>query len=115
MNRNRSILVVLILVLVAGCASLGVKPWMERTPQEKASYFMSIYNKQFTDTMNMAKNPNITEEQRKVVRVKKDLLTKLWLAIGTYDSIIIRGEIPSLLDEQKILDYINQLAAGGGA
>jgi len=115
MNRNRSILIVLILVLVAGCASLGVKPWMERTPQEKASYFMSMYNKQFTDTMNMATNPNITQEQRKVVRVKKDLLTKLWLAIGFYDSAVIRGEVPSILDEQKILDYINQLAAGGGA
>lgn len=114
MRNRKALWLFLIVVLVAGCATLGTKPWAERAPQEKASYFMSMYNKQFNDTLNMAKNPNITDAQRKVVRTKKDILTKLWLAIGTYDSIVIRGEIPSMLDEQTILNYINQLAAAGG-
>lgn len=112
--RSRKVLwLFLIVVLVAGCATLGTKPWAERAPQEKASYFMAMYNKQFNDTMNMAKNPNITDAQRKTVRTKKAILEKLWVAIGTYDSVVIRGEIPSALEEQRILDYINQLAAGG--
>lgn len=112
-NKKASISVVILLLLV-GCATIGIKPWADRSPQEKASYFMSIYNKEFNDTRLVATNPNITDTQRKVVRIKKEILTKLWLAIGAYDSIVIRGEIPSIMDEQKILDYINQLATAGG-
>jgi polysaccharide pyruvyl transferase WcaK-like protein len=90
------------------------KPWDERTPTEKSSYFMAIYNAQFRDTVAMASNPNITNDQRQIVRAKKQILSELWPAIQAYDTVVVHGGIPTQLSEQAILDYINRLATLGG-
>lgn len=113
-TMGRRCMSIVALVVLAGCASVGVKPWTERSPQEKSSYFMAIYNREFDDTMAMAKNPAITEAQKDVVRVKKNVLKKLWPAIKAYDEIVVQGKIPSVFDEQNILDMINRLATVGG-
>lgn len=113
MNRNRYIFAAVLILFVAGCATVGVKPWSDRSPQEKSSYFMAIYNKQFNDTVAMASNPNITEAQKQIVRKKKAILKELWPAITFYDSVVARGEIPAIMDEQAILDLINRLAMEG--
>lgn len=111
--RRRLVALGILVLFIAGCASFGVKPWTERSPQEKASYFMAIYNKQFNDTVRLAGTPNITEAQKVVVRKKKEILGKLYPAISFYDSIVARGEIPAIADEQAILDLINRLAMEG--
>lgn len=113
MKRAKYLLGFLVIALIAGCATVGVKPWNERSPQEKSSYFMAIYNKQFQDTLRMAETPNLTEAQKNIVRKKKEILGKLWPAIQYYDSIVVRGEVPSVLNEQAILDLINRLATEG--
>lgn len=112
MRRLRFVPLVLIVALM-GCATLGVKPWNDRSPKEKASYFISIYNKQYNDTIRMANNPEITTAGRAVVRRKKALLTKMYVAVGTYNDVVVKGEIPTFMDEQAILDLINQLALEG--
>ena len=116
MRKARWVVPLLLIVFVAGCATfnLGLKPWSERSPKEKASYFMSIYNAQYNDTLSMASSATLTDAQRKVVRAKKDVLMKLWPAIQAYDTIAVHGGIPTQLDEQVILDYINRLATMGG-
>jgi hypothetical protein len=113
-KAKRVVLLCLLAAVLIGCATVGVKPWAERSPMEKSSYFMSIYNRQYADAMAMASNSNLTEAQKVVVRKKKDVLEKAWPAIRAYDDIAVRGEIPSALSEQAILDYINQLATLGG-
>ena len=103
----------ILITALVGCATLGVKPWNDRSPKEKASYFISIYNKQYNDTLRMANSPDITPSGREVVRRKKSLLTKMYVAVGTYNDIVVKGEIPTFFDEQAILDLINQLALEG--
>lgn len=113
--RSRKFVPILLVLAIAlaGCATFGVKPWTERSPQEKSSYFMAIYNKQFNDTVRLAATPNITEAQKATIRKKKEILGKLYPAISFYDSIVARGEIPAIADEQAILDLINRLAMEG--
>ena len=113
MRKYRIVALVLVAAFVVGCASIGVKPWGDRSPQEKASYFMAIYNKQFNDTVRLAQTPNITEAQKAVIRKKKEILGKLYPAISFYDSVVARGEVPAIVDEQAILDLINRLAMEG--
>lgn len=93
---------------------MGGVAWNERSPQDKSSYFMAMYNRQFNDTMSLASTPGITEGQKEIVRQKKAILEKLHPAIKAYDEIVARGEIPSALDEENIFNLINRLAAVGG-
>lgn len=114
MSRRRSVALLLVLaVLVAGCATMGitVKPWGDMTPKEKASQFVQTYNRQYEDTIFMATNPNITEAQKSVVRVKKAVLVKVWPMIKLYNATVVGGGVPSAADEQAILQLINQLAS----
>lgn len=109
MNKRKYLVVLLILVFGLGCATLGVKPWGERTPKEKALVFLQAFNAQFADTMAMAKNPSLTETQKEIVRVKKIALKEIKPLIEAYDAIVVAGGVPSMELEQKILDYINRL------
>ena len=107
--RKRFAALGILILFLSGCAAMGVKPWTDRSPQEKASYFMSIYNKVYADTARVAQTPGITEAQKVTVRKKVEILKKLHPAILAYDSIVARGEIPAIADEQAILDLINRL------
>lgn len=114
MKRMAAVFSCLAIFCVLGCATFGVKPWAERSPQERASYFQAIYNREYSDTMLMAANPTITSAQRDVVRAKREILIKLWPAIKAYDDIVVRGEIPTILDEDTIMNLLNRLATIGG-
>ena len=78
--RTMKVVMLMVLVLfIAGCATFGGgKTYKDMTPKEKSTYFMGIYNKQYADTLAMANTPNLTEDQKKVVRTKKEILTKAW-------------------------------------
>jgi PBP1b-binding outer membrane lipoprotein LpoB len=121
-NRKSNIAVLLILAFfIAGCqsgctqASNVVKTFKDMTPKEKSTYFMGIYNRQFNDTMVLANTPNLSEEQKKVVRTKKDILTRMYPAISTYDQVAVAGGTPSAEIEAGIQILIEQLmlATGG--
>jgi hypothetical protein len=115
MNQLKRVIPLVVLVcLLGGCSLFASKPWSERTPQEKSSYFMALYNAQYKDTMAMATNPNITEAQKKIVRAKREIFMKLWPCIMVYDEIVVQGEIPAAKYELEIFGLINRLAAAGG-
>ena len=99
----------LLVMFLAGCATLGVKPWAERTPKEKALVILEAYNAEFQNTLSMALNPNLTESQKQVVRQKKAILMQLYPLIQLYVGVIEAGGIPSASDEQAILNLIDQL------
>jgi len=108
MKRKLAIAFVLMAFLL-GCATVGIKPWVERTPQEKSLAFLQFYNTQYADTLEMALNPQSTPAQKSTAMEKKALLKKVYPLIEAYDSLVVLGQIPSQLDEQEILGYINQL------
>jgi hypothetical protein len=122
MNRKRSILLVLLLVLVAGCATVGTAPTApaktaSQIAKEKSIYFMSAYKAQFEDAAAMgamAQQGKLSLEQLRVYRVKRELLIKLKPMIAAFDAILAGGGIPAPGREQEINNVINQLVATAG-
>lgn len=90
-----------------GCAT-GAKPYNELTPKEKLAYMYQVYNAQHEDYMAMAANPNLTEEQKVILRKKKPILVSLQSLIPAYDQQVRLGA-PSAESEQQIYNLLNQL------
>ena len=99
----------LMLVFLSSCTALGMKSWAERSPKEKALAILDAYNAEFQNTLNMALKPNLTDAQKQVVRQKKAVLTQLYPLIQLYLGTVEAGGIPSVKDEQAILNLIDQL------
>lgn len=107
---KRKVAVIFILMaFLAGCATLGLKPWADRTPKEKSLAFMQFFVSQYKDTFNMATDPKSTPAQKELAMAKKAILKKLYPAIQAYDSIVVLGKIPTIDLENTILGYINKL------
>jgi hypothetical protein len=101
--------------LLASCTLFTPAPvtTVQKTPLEKAKdmglYFNQTYNAQSRDTMEMATLPNPTQAQEEMVITKKAILPQVWPLIKSYDAIVKNGGIPTIDDEQKISNLINQL------
>lgn len=93
--------------LFQGCAT-GAKPYNELTPKEKLAYMYQVYNAQHEDYMIMAANPNLTEEQKIILRKKKPILVTLQSLIPAYDQQVRLGA-PSAQSEQQIYNLLTQL------
>jgi len=108
---NIGIILVALAVLAGGCfGALGAKPWGERTAIEKSVFFMDFYKGQYNDTMTLAKQPELTESQKKIVNQKKQLLFTFKLLARSYDDYAKGGlTVPADL-EQKLLELVNKLA-----
>lgn len=121
--RNRKpifVLLFLVVALVAGCATAPTTAPAKSASQiakEKSLYFMEIYKAQFADAAAMgamAQKGELSLEQVKVYRVKRDLLIKLKPLIEAYDAILAGGGIPAPGREQEINNVINQLVSKAG-
>lgn len=99
----------ILIFFFTACAGLKIKPWAERSPAEKSLAFMQFFNRQFEDTMSMAKDPKSTLAQKQMVMKKKEILRKLYPLIWSYDNLVVMGQIPPQLTEDAILAFINQL------
>lgn len=109
---RKALSIFMIFIILSGCATLGLTPWAERTPKEKALAFMQFYNSEYQDTFRMATDSKSTAVQKEVAMAKKKLLQKLYPLIQGYDAIVVEGKIPPIDLEQQILGLINKL---GGA
>ena len=106
---KRAVAVSIVLLFLIGCASLGAKPWMERTPTEKSLAFMQFYNSQYNDTMSLATSSASTQAQKDLAKKKKAVLGELWPLIKLYDSYAQGGIVISPDLESQILGLINKL------
>jgi len=140
--RKVAVLTILATFILVGCASLGLKPYTEMTPDQKALSFVKVYNKVFKGTFNQmldgslmsqaekdqmlddlmagkitaAQVPikkNLTAEQRTVINQKRVLLIKLKPYLDIYVKVVSEGMIPSAYTEEAILDLIDKLTALG--
>lgn len=109
-KRNFTVLTLLLclILVLSGCMAKGAKSYSEMTPEEKLSYMYQIYNAQHEDYMLMARNPNLTEGQKSMLRTKKPILENLQLLIPAYDQSVQLGN-PSAAQEQQIYNMLNQL------
>lgn len=104
-------LAVVLLMAVVACATNGMKSFGDMSHKERAAFFMSVYNSQADDYKIMAANPALTEDQKKLLREKKKIMTQVYPLIGTYTAYVDAGTAPTPEVEQQILTLINQLTA----
>jgi hypothetical protein len=126
MRQKIAVLIVLLLVLpVLGCYSVGggdTKGWTDMSPMEKSTYAMAVYNRQYEDYMSQVGynqdatgawvaggEVDLSEDQKEMLRSKKDILSNLYSAIQLYKGQMQFGNTPSPETEQEIYDLLNRL------
>lgn len=119
--------VLAVLMLVSACVMTGIG-----TPEpdkKKLTTAMGVYNSQYMQYMNtlgyimtadgewkQMREPELSEEKKEVLRIKKEVLTEMYSLIQLYDAMV-NGTMPySAATEQSLFNLIDQLAemTGGG-
>lgn len=110
MVKRFAVLPLILCVLLVACAigEQDIKSFYDLTPNEKLTYMYQIYNAQHEDYVSMSKMVNLTEGQKKVMRIKKPILERLQVLIPVYDSMVQQGA-PSAGEEQQIYSLLNNL------
>jgi hypothetical protein len=113
---RKSIYLIVVAFLLVGLASCmhkegSLKPVSEMTPKEKATFFMSVYNSQAEDYKAMVAKPNLTNEQKQVLREKKKVLTQVYPLIQSYTTYVDAGAVPTPEVEASITNLINELTS----
>ena len=111
MKRKSYLTMVLLLLLLTfgGCAMFAQTV---DTPEKRALAILKTWNSQFDDTMAMAKMPNLSEEQKELVRTKKKWLGLLKPLVDLYVNVVkTEGTVPEAI-ERELKRMINQLIAG---
>ncbi len=97
-----------VMLIFSGCATTG--PPM--SVKGKAAMVLATYNSQTQMTASMSQRPDLTEEQKVMVRKKKAIIVKLDPMIKAYGTLIQAGGTPSPNDEQAIYQLIDELVGG---
>lgn len=71
--------------LMMGCQGM--------TPKQKVAAAMNSYSRSYDDYMIRVKNPNPTEEEKKVLRVQYEILNELYNKIQLYDQYVTEGKV----------------------
>jgi len=113
MLKERNLFVALILLIfLAGCMTLDInrpKPISEMTSKERGAWFLGVYNSQDKDYRNMVARSDLTNDQKRVLRDKKIIMTQVYPIIKTYNTYIDSGAVPTKEVEDQIIKLINNL------
>lgn len=93
------------------CGPQNLKPISEMTPKEKATFFMSVYNKQADDYRATVAKPDLTEAQKTILRDKKEVMTEVYPMIELYVGYVDAGALPDQATERLIIGYLDRLVA----
>lgn len=117
LKRNFMILCLFVMV---GCASTGSISDMSQ--DEKSVWILGIYNSQYTDYMittgyiqnlagqwEKATYPELSDDTRKILRQKKELLVQAYPLITVYTSMTNVGLPADKATEQQIIMLLTQL------
>lgn len=111
---------VLMILAVQACG-------VDMTPKKQLTMMYGVYNSQYTQYMvttgytmdevgqwEKKTSPVLTDDQKKILRKKKEILTQMYPLVKIYDSMVV-GTIPySSATEQELLNLVDQLATLGG-
>jgi len=106
-----AILLGLMLVQLLGCGTLnvGLVPPEKMQPKELAVYSMSVYNQQYDDYLAKATLPDLSDAEKKILRIKKRSLVDSWPIIKTYSYYVDHGQVPPEGIQQEILEWLNSV------
>lgn len=114
-ETSRAFVILLFILFFAfGCIpqagkEAGVKPLSEMTPKEKATWMMGVYNAQAADYKAMVVRTDLTDDQKVVLRQKKEIAVQVWPLINTYRTYVNAGAVPTREVEDQIIALINDL------
>ena len=94
------ILFVFLILSFVGCNGSELKPIGEMTASEFSVYVHSIYNSQYDQYMADVIQPNLSEDQKKILKTKKIILTEMYDPMMLFTSYVKSGAIPP--DELRI-------------
>lgn len=98
--------------LLANCTyNVPLKTVDQMEPKQKAGFFLSIYNKEFDNYKAVAARPDLTEEQRVMLRKKKEALVKVYPMIETYADYVAAGAMPSKASEEAIIKLLDEIGS----
>ena len=111
--RRRVLFGLLLALFLIGCAQITGT----QSPLSKQEQFImsvkSFYISQYKDYEYMVLDPSkLSEEQKIILRKKKEVLVQVKPLIDTYDAMLKAGQTPTLAQEQAIIILLNQI---GGA
>jgi len=113
--RKTRLMVLLVLVvfalLLGGCATIDkLKTPDKMTHMELAAWANGVYNAQYDDYVARTADPSLlTEEQKKILRAKKKLLTEAHAILMLYSGYVEKGIIPSRELEQMLISIVDRL------
>ena len=117
-------LVIIVLILLCSCSLIGNgKSIDSMTPKEKALWMFTVYNAEYADYMTTTgyiwddvekewkkqKSPVLTEDQKKILRSKKEALSAVYPLIKIYDSAVNKGDNPDGEVEKQIIDLLTNI------
>jgi hypothetical protein len=100
----------LLVVLLAACATVNVKPI---SATGLATVTLSTYHAQAKQTEAMSNRTNLTDAQREIIRRKKAIILKVDPKIKAYGRLIAAGGVPTEDQVQEISNLIDDLVAAG--
>ena len=117
MKRVRLVLPLLVLFMLAACAT---GPSMK--PEDILYRAESLYNAQHVDYMSYFSydaangswevHPWVSDEEKEILRTRKEVLGKFKSAILVYRAFVKRGDPPSYEAEQELTSFIRQFQRG---
>jgi hypothetical protein len=96
---------------VMGCAGMQApqQSFEDMTPKQKATWMMGVYNAQFDDYKLKVALPNLTNDEKAVLRAKREILTQVYPLIQAYDMTQASGGTPTVTAERQVTSMLNQL------
>lgn len=122
-----AVAVTLLFMSVVACQTNLSQPgksqsFEQMTHKQRSVYMLSIYNSQYADhrmqtgyTMDAngvwvkTSNPALTDEQRDILQMKKNILSNVYPLMKIYVGQVNGGLAPSRDAEQEIMKLLNQL------
>ena len=92
---------VLLAFMLAGCSGMQ--------PKQKAAAIMNSYNKAYDDYQMRVDDPNLTPEQKDILKTQKQILTELYPKIKIYNKYVETGQIPTREIEAEINELLFKL------
>jgi len=112
-KRRLALLLILFMFALASCAGMqgDVKSFTDMTPKEKATFVMSVYNKQYDSYLTLYKKGDWTDQEKEVLKVKYELLGEMETYTKLYTGYAETGVAAPAETEEALLALIDKLLA----
>lgn len=108
LNKTIISIVFLCLISFVGCSIISQNV-SSMKPKDKLSWMMGVYNAQYNDYQFVSSKPDLTEDNKKILKAKKEIMIEVYPLIKLYESYIITGSIINMDIENQILSLLNRL------